>query len=75
MVEIFFILLFCFLELQISALTQIYSDFSAISAASALSPHYQQEVFQSSRSIQNQQEGYIGVLKEKFKVLSNSFTC
>ena len=36
MVEIFYILLFCILELQ----KQRYSDFSANSAASALLPHY-----------------------------------
>ena len=58
-----------------SALTQIYSDFSAKSAASLLSPHYRQEEFHTPRSSQNQQDGYIGVLKKNFKVLSNTFTC
>ena len=49
-------------------MTQVYSDFSAKSAASALLPHYRQEVFQTPRLIQNRPEGYIGVLKEQFKV-------
>ena len=33
-----------------SALTQVYSDFSAKSAASALLPHYRQEKVKTSRT-------------------------
>ena len=75
MVEIFNILLFCILELKKKSFDSDLFRFSAKSAASALSPHYRQEVFHTSRSIQNQQEGYISILKENFKVLSNTFTC
>ena len=42
----------------------LFRIFSQISCASFITALYRQEVFQTSRSIQNREEGYKGVLNE-----------